>query len=86
MTVTSGTPELQMELYANKTTVAIDDVVEIAIKVTNSGTASLNTVVINEDTIGELFVIDGLADGESITKTYELTVKRGNRLYIHSSW
>ena len=80
--VTAGNPDLDLTVTANKMVVAPGDIVTVSCTVSNPGTSDLKSVVINEETAGELFEIDGLVAGESQTLNYEVTVDESMTLNI----
>lgn len=80
--VTAGNPDLDLLVTANKSVIAPGDTVTISCTVSNPGTSDLESVVISEDKLGELFTIDGLVAGESQTLNYDFTVEENTTLNI----
>ena len=80
--VTAGNPGLDLLVTANKSVIAPGDNVTVSFSVSSPGTSDLDSVVISENKLGELFTIDGLVAGETQTLNYDIVVDENTTLNI----
>ena len=80
--VTAGNPDLDLMVTANKMIIAPGDTVTVSCTISNPGTSDLSSVVVREETAGELFTVDGLKAGETQTLSYDVAVNENTTLRI----
>lgn len=80
--VTAGNPDLDLLVTANKMTIAPGDTVTVSCTISNPGTSNLSSVIVKEETAGELFSVEGLVAGETQTLSYDVVVNENTTLRI----
>ncbi len=71
-------PGVRIEKSVDVTEASVGDTVTFTLKVTNNGDVSLTDVMVVDDMIDVEWDIGGLSKGDSITETFEYTIKSGD--------
>lgn len=84
ITIKTNTPKLNISIKADKDSIKAGDTVNLTCTVTNTGSVAFKSVIVSDDTLGNIQTIQDLKPGKTNTFTKSATVSDGQTFLFHA--